>query len=248
MTEVPFGFSRVSAEEKTSRVAAVFKDVAGSYDLMNDVMSGGMHHLWKSTFVDFIAPQNGQTFLDLAGGTGDITHKIYTRLLDADASGKCILTDINPAMLQKGRERFINAGILTGIDYAVMNAEDIPLKEGSVDVVTIAFGLRNVTHRDQALRSVLRVLKPGGRFLCLEFSHVTSPLLSPLYAKYLLNVIPKLGRWIAGNEGAYQYLSESILTFPTQQALKDEMIAVGFQNVRYTNLTKGIVCIHEGTK
>lgn len=248
MTEdFDFGFKRVSAFEKTKRVADVFSSVASSYDLMNDLMSGGLHRLWKKTLVDFINPQRGLTYLDCAGGTGDITFKIRERLDKAADTCTFILSDINPDMLAIGRARALDRGILSGIEFKEINVESIPLPDQSVDVITIAFGLRNVTHRAIALKEFYRVLKPEGRFFCLEFSHVPA-LLKPFHQAYLMHIIPKLGKWVTKNESAYQYLSESILKFPTQDALKDELSLAGFSDVRYTNLSTGIVSIHEGIK
>src|SRR5579883_3068097 len=213
--EAEFGFRRVPREAKRRLVKAVFERVAGRYDLMNDLMSGGIHRLWKDAMVDWLAPRPGQRLLDVAGGTGDIAFRLHDRAPGA----RVLVCDINAAMLEAGRDRAIDRGILDGIAWLCGDAEALPFAAASMDAYTIAFGLRNVTGIDQALAEARRVLKPGGRFLCLEFSRVVVPLLGELYRRYAFSVVPLLGELVTGSRESYQYLVESIARFPSQDAL-----------------------------
>jgi len=239
--EADFGYRRVRAEEKAGLVRGVFDSVAPRYDLMNDLMSAGIHRLWKTALIDRLAPRGG-TFLDVAGGTGDIAF----RILDRAPSAQVILCDINEAMLNRGRDRAIDANRLTGIDYVVGDAEALPIASNSVDAYTIAFGLRNVTRIEPALEEARRVLRPGGRLLCLEFSHVAAPLLARAYDLYSFNVLPALGQLVAGDRESYRYLAESIRRFPKQQELAAMMRAAGFGQVGYRDLSFGIAALHSG--
>ncbi|KAF0144180.1 MAG: ubiquinone/menaquinone biosynthesis methyltransferase [Rhodospirillaceae bacterium] len=242
-TATHFGFQTVATEVKASLVQGVFDSVASRYDLMNDLMSGGVHRLWKNIFVDWLHPRAGMVVLDVAGGTGDIAMRILHRL-GTRADGRVIVCDLTPEMLTIGRDRAIDSGLVTGIAWICGNAESLPLPDRSIDAYTIAFGLRNVTRIDTALAEARRVLKPGGRFLCLEFSHVILPFLRPLYDRYSFTVLPFLGQMVTGNREAYQYLVESIRRFPDQAALYRRLVAAGFSLVKYRNLSGGIAAMH----
>jgi len=238
-----FGYQEVDPREKTSLVHAVFASVAPRYDLMNDLMSGGIHRLWKRRFVAAVAPKRTDSILDLAGGTGDIT-----QLMRAKAPGVNVtLCDINEAMVQAGLQRALDKGQLRPYKAAVGNAESLPFPDNSFDAVTISFGLRNVTNIDAGLAEITRVLKPGGRFYCLEFSRVAKPL-QPLYDLYSFSVLPRLGRFIANDEASYRYLAESIRQFPPQPELAARMAEAGLENTSWTDLSAGIAAIHSGTK
>ncbi|MGB4058363.1 MAG: bifunctional demethylmenaquinone methyltransferase/2-methoxy-6-polyprenyl-1,4-benzoquinol methylase UbiE [Alphaproteobacteria bacterium] len=239
-----FGEKHVSAAEKTALVTGVFDNVAAKYDLMNDLMSGGMHRLWKDRLVRMIRPRPGLKYLDVAGGTGDIAFRIRKK------SGPAAITvfDLNPNMLEVGRNRAIDQGWLNDFDWVTGNAESLPFPDNSFDVYTIAFGLRNVTHIDTALAEAARVLKPGGRFFCMEFSRVEQPILSKLYDGFSFGIIPKLGKAVANDEESYQYLVESIRKFPPQRKLARRMELAGFAGVKYENLSAGVVAIHKGIK
>ena len=238
-----FGFREVDPNAKAPMVRQVFDSVATNYDVMNDLMSGGIHRLWKSTLIEMIKPRPGMTLLDVAGGTGDISF----RFLDAAGSGaSAFVCDINEQMILVGRDRAIDRGVLDGVNWIVGDAEKVPLKSRSVDVYTIAFGLRNVTRIDAALAEARRVLKPGGRFFCLEFSRVVLPVLRDIYDQYSFTVLPRLGQMVAGDREAYQYLVESIRQFPDQESLVGRIEAAGFGQVRYRNLTGGVAAIHSG--
>lgn len=240
-----FGHTAVRPEEKTERVHGVFDSVADKYDLMNDLMSGGVHRLWKDHFVRIIRPRKTMRFLDVAGGTGDIAFRLRKKLgPDADIT----LCDLTHHMLETGRDRAINNGWINDFKWSCGNAESLPYEDNSFDVYTIAFGLRNVTHIDKALIEAMRVLKPGGRFYCLEFSHVRNPLLSKAYSIYSKAIIPQMGKIISGDKESYQYLIESIQTHPDQETLKQRIHRAGFSQSSYTNLTGGIVAIHSGVK
>ncbi len=240
-----FGEKHVTPAEKTGRVIGVFDSVADKYDLMNDLMSGGMHRLWKDRLVRMIRPRPAEKFLDVAGGTGDIAFRIRKKT----GSGTPITVfDLNPNMLDVGRDRAIDKGWLDNFDWITGNAESLPFPDNSFDVYTIAFGLRNVTHIDTALSEAFRVLRPGGRFFCMEFSRVDSPLLSKAYDAWSFHVIPRMGKTIANDEESYQYLVESIRKFPSQRKLARRLQDAGFAAVRYENLSAGIVAIHKGTK
>ena len=241
----PFGFRDVDPADKAGMVRGVFESVASRYDLMNDLMSAGVHRLWKSVLIDLLAPRDGEHFIDVAGGTGDIAFRILARLKQrADAS--VTVCDLTPAMLETGRARAIDRGLLQGIDWIAGNAESLPFADRSFDAYTIAFGLRNVTHIDKALAEARRVLKPGGRFFCLEFSHVASEPLSKLYDLYSFELLPRLGQWVAGDRDSYQYLVESIRRFPPQRELAVMIEAAGLARVKFRNLTGGIAAIHSG--
>jgi demethylmenaquinone methyltransferase/2-methoxy-6-polyprenyl-1,4-benzoquinol methylase len=244
-----FGFAEVTPQEKTARVHAVFEEVADHYDLMNDVMSGGLHRIWKARFVRQVAPRAGEAIVDVAGGTGDIAQRLYRH---ARGGAPVTVVDINHAMLKNGVRRQWDAGILNnsmgGITWACGNAEALPLPDGCMDIYTIAFGLRNVTDKAAALREACRVLKPGGRFYCLEFSKVKLPLLQKAYDLYSFHLIPKMGQMVAGQAEAYRYLVESIRRFPDQATLEAMLTAAGFTAVRHQNMSAGVVAIHTGRK
>jgi len=241
--EADFGFRRVSEDEKTRLVKDVFARVALRYDLMNDLMSGGIHRLWKASLIDRLAPRPGQLLLDLAGGTGDIARRFLDR---AGSGARVIVCDINEAMLRRGRDRALDAGIFRDIAWAAGDAAELPLPDASVDACTISFGLRNVTRIPAALREARRVLKPGGQFLCLEFSRVEPPLLRRAYDLYSFTVLPRLGQVVARDRAAYQYLVESIRRFPPQAELAAMMQEAGFEQVSWRSLSGGIAAIHSG--
>ena len=238
-----FGFEEVARAAKQGKVRDVFERVAGRYDLMNDLMSGGIHRLWKTAMVDWLDPRPGIELLDVAGGTGDIALRVLRRV-GADRVGRIVVCDLTPDMLDQGRDRAIDQGVLSGIDWLSGDAQCLPLPDRSVSAYTIAFGLRNVTEIEAALAEARRVLKPGGRFVCLEFSHVALPLLAELYRLYSFEVLPRLGSLVAGDRAAYQYLVESIRRFPNQDALAAKMGAAGLERVRYRNLTGGVAALH----
>jgi demethylmenaquinone methyltransferase/2-methoxy-6-polyprenyl-1,4-benzoquinol methylase len=238
-----FGFRDVPAAEKQKLVGDVFTSVAGSYDRMNDLMSLGIHRVWKRYFVATAGVRRGDRVLDLAGGTGDIAALLRERVGD---TGSVVLGDINGDMLRVGRDRMIDRGKVAGLDYVQCNAEALPFPDASFECVTIAFGLRNVTDKDAALREMHRVLKVGGRALILEFSEVTAEWFKPIYDFHSFQVLPRLGRLIAGDADSYQYLAESIRKHPPQAELQAMMEAAGFERCSYRNLTGGIVAIHSG--
>ena len=235
-----FGFDEVSPAEKTRRVRGVFDSVAGKYDLMNDVMSAGLHRLWKRFAINLSGARTGQRVLDLAGGTGDLAKLFAGRV---GPTGTVVLTDINGAMLVAGRDKLLDAGLV--LPTIQCNAEALPFAARSFDVVSIAFGLRNVTRKDLALAEMRRVLAPGGMAVVLEFSRVTASL-APAYDWYSFNVLPKLGKLIAKDEASYRYLAESIRVHPDQATLKQMMQDAGFDNVDFHNLTAGVVAVHVG--
>jgi len=240
-----FGYRDVPVAEKEKLVGKVFTSVASKYDLMNDAMSFGVHRLWKRWFAATSGVRAGDAVLDLAGGTGDIAALLLPMV---GASGRVVLGDINAAMLREGRDRLLNEGRVRGLAYAQVNAQALPFPDASFDAVTIAFGLRNVTDKDAALREMQRVLRVGGRALILEFSAVRDPLLKKLYDFHSFQVLPRLGSLIAGDAESYQYLAESIRKHPDQATLKTMMEAAGFARVDVRNLTGGIVAIHRGYK
>lgn len=244
---VSFGFETVSEPEKARRVRRVFESVSGRYDLMNDLMSGGVHRLWKQAMVDWLAPRPGLRLLDVAGGTGDIAFRVIERL-GSERAGNIVVCDLTPEMLRVGRDRAVDRGILPGRPgcprWVCGDAEALPLADRSVEAYTIAFGLRNVTRIDAALAEARRVLRPGGRFLCLEFSHVAVPLVSELYDLYSFKVLPALGARVTGDRDAYRYLVESIRRFPAQDELLARIAAAGLERVRYRNLSGGIAALH----
>ena len=242
---IDFGFSEVPVTEKVKRVKGVFDSVAGNYDIMNDVMSMGIHRLWKRQTIDLSGVRPGNKVLDLAGGTGDLT-KAFAKRVGKD--GKVVLADINESMVRVGRDRLIDEGVGGNVEYTITNAEALAFPDNTFDIATIAFGLRNVTHKDVALAELCRVLKPGGQLLVLEFSKVTNPALSKLYDFYSFNILPKMGKVIANDEASYQYLAESIRMHPDQETLKQMMLDAGFDKAEYLNFTQGIVALHRGWK
>ncbi len=241
---VDFGFESVPRSEKQRRVRGVFDSVADRYDLMNDLMSGGIHRLWKRFALSVANLRPGQSVLDVAGGTGDLAAGLARQVGD---TGLVVLTDINAAMLAHGRDRLIDAGLVSNVRCAQANAEKLPFADESFHCVTIGFGLRNVTDKPAALRSMHRVLKPGGQLLVLEFSRPNAAL-KPVYDAYSFKLLPKIGKVVAGDEGSYRYLAESIRMHPDQQTLLGMMQDAGFEDARYHNLTGGIVAVHRGFK
>ncbi len=238
-----FGYRDVPASEKAGMVARVFESVAPRYDLMNDLMSGGVHRLWKNALVDVLAPRRNEKFLDVAGGTGDVAFRIARRA----GEGACVtICDINPAMLGVGRDRAADRGLLRGLTWTTGDAEALPFPDRSFDAYTIAFGLRNVTDIDKALHEAWRVLKPGGRYFCLEFSKVTSAPVGRVYDAYSERALPLLGRFVAGDAESYRYLHESIRRFPSQRDLARRMREAGFERVAWRNMTPGVVARHSG--
>ncbi|MEJ2513780.1 MAG: bifunctional demethylmenaquinone methyltransferase/2-methoxy-6-polyprenyl-1,4-benzoquinol methylase UbiE [Gammaproteobacteria bacterium] len=239
-----FGYQEVPRGEKARRVRGVFDSVADRYDLMNDLMSLGVHRFWKRYAIEKAALRPGQRVLDLAGGTGDLAGLMAPKV---SPGGGVVLSDINESMLRRGRERLLDAGFAGDrVTYCLADAEKLPFADGSFDVVTIAFGLRNVTDKDAALASMYRVLKPGGQLLILEFSRPVAPGLAPLYDLYSFRVLPALGQAVAGDAASYRYLAESIRMHPDQETLQSMMEGAGFEGCRYHNLTGGIVALHRG--
>jgi demethylmenaquinone methyltransferase/2-methoxy-6-polyprenyl-1,4-benzoquinol methylase len=240
-----FGYQDVPKSEKAGKVAEVFHSVASRYDLMNDLMSFGIHRLWKRYTIELSGVRRGHQVLDIAGGTGDLTAQ-FARLVGPE--GCVVLADINASMLEVGRSRLIDRGIVGNVEYAQANAESLPFPDNHFDCITIAFGLRNVTDKDKALASMYRILKPGGRLLVLEFSKPVSPGLNSLYDAYSFKLLPLIGEVITKDRDSYQYLAESIRMHPDQQTLKGMMESVGFERCDYHNLTGGIVALHRGFK
>lgn len=240
-----FGFKTVDKNDKASMVASVFHSVAQQYDVMNDLMSFGIHRLWKRFTIDASGVRPGNKVLDLAGGTGDLTAK-FSQLVGPQ--GQVVLADINSSMLNVGRDKLRDKGLVQNIEYVQANAEQLPFEENTFDIVTIAFGLRNVTDKDKALRSIYSVLKPGGRLLVLEFSTPEHELLNKAYDFYSFNILPKMGELVAKDGDSYQYLAESIRMHPDQETLKSMMENAGFEQASYHNLTGGIVALHKGYK
>lgn len=240
-----FGFQTVEKNEKESKVASVFHSVAQQYDVMNDLMSFGIHRLWKRFTIDASGVRPGNKVLDLAGGTGDLTAK-FSQLVGRE--GKVILADINSSMLNVGRDKLRDRGLVQNIEYVQANAQYLPFEDNTFDIITIAFGLRNVTDKDMALRSMYRVLKPGGRLLILEFSKPEHELVNKAYDFYSFNILPKIGELVAKDGDSYQYLAESIRMHPDQETLKTMMDAAGFEQTSFKNLTGGVVALHKGYK
>ena len=240
-----FGYQQVPVEEKAKKVADVFHSVANKYDVMNDLMSLGIHRIWKRFTIELSGVRKGQQVLDVAGGTGDLS-RAFSRLVGPQ--GRVILSDINSSMLKVGRDRLLDQGISSNLDYVQANAECLPFADNSFDCITIAFGLRNVTDKDAALRSLTRVLKPGGRLLVLEFSKPSNPLFSKIYDAYSFSLLPVVGKLVTGDSDSYRYLAESIRMHPDQQTLKAMMEKAGLARCEYHNMTGGIVAIHKGVK
>jgi len=240
--KVDFGYEEVAPEEKAGRVRGVFDSVAGNYDLMNDLMSGGMHRLWKRFTLSQAGLKPGQRALDVAGGTGDLAAGLARQV---GATGLVVLSDINWAMLSRGRDRLLDEGITGNVGFVQANAEKLPFADASFDCVTIGFGLRNVTDKPAALTSMRRILRPGGQLLVLEFSR-PGPGLKPFYDLYSFRVLPALGKLVAGDSDSYRYLAESIRVFPDQPTLAGMMRDAGFEDCRWHNLTGGVVAVHRG--
>ncbi len=240
-----FGYQTVDSNDKSGLVGEVFHSVAEKYDVMNDLMSFGIHRVWKRYTVEQSAVRSGQHVLDLAGGTGDLAAK-FSRRVGRD--GRVVLADINESMLRVGRERLTNKGIVGNIEYTLADAEQLPFESDSFDCITIAFGLRNVTDKDRALESMHRVLKPGGRLLVLEFSKPVLPLLSKAYDAYSFTALPFMGKLVANDAESYRYLAESIRMHPDQETLKGMMDNAGFFKTSYHNMTGGVVALHKGFK
>lgn len=240
-----FGFEEIPAKEKGGRVAEVFHSVADRYDLMNDCMSFGLHRLWKKFTIEQSGIRPGQMILDIAGGTGDLALGLLKKI---GKKGLVVLADINDSMLTEGRKRLTDKGFVSNVTYVLADAENLPFHDNFFDCITIAFGLRNVTCKEAALKSMYRVLKPGGKCLILEFSKPTLPMLNKIYDNYSFKIIPKLGEWICHDRKSYQYLVESIRMHPDQETLKKTMETAQFEDVEYHNLTGGIVALHKGFK
>lgn len=240
-----FGFQEIPWQEKSRRIAEVFDSVTGRYDLMNDVMSFGLHRFWKRFTVELSGVRAGDVVLDLAGGTGDLSLQFARRV---GATGKVILADINRSMLERGRDRLVDRGISGNVHYLQLNGEQLPFQGTPFNCISIAFGLRNFTDKMAALRASYQALKPAGRLLILEFSKPQLPGLQPFYDAYSFRVLPLLGRWIAKDEASYRYLAESIRMHPDQQSLKEMLEQAGFHRCEYFNLCGGIVALHRGYK
>lgn len=246
-SNLDFGFNKVNKNQKRSLVDEVFSNVAEKYDLMNDLMSFGLHRLWKERFCSMI-PNLNTTIIDVAGGTGDIAFRTHARAKKQNSHPHIVVCDINYQMLKVCKAKSIDKNILKGLDLVVADAENLPFADNSFDYYTIAFGIRNMLSIENALKEAYRVLKPTGKFLCLEFSRVQNDMLKPLYDFYSFNVIPAIGKSIAHNESAYRYLAESISLFPDQEDFKTKIQNAGFEDVGYDNLTFGVAAIHSGYK
>jgi len=240
-----FGYQEVDRDAKANMVADVFHSVASRYDLMNDLMSGGIHRIWKRFTIELSGVRRGHAVLDIAGGTGDLAAR-FADLVGPE--GQVVLADINDSMLKVGRDKLLDHGLLDNLEFVQADAQCLPFPDDSFDCITIAFGLRNVTDKDAALRSMLRVLKPGGRLLVLEFSKPGNPLLSKVYDAYSFRLLPLMGRLVANDADSYQYLAESIRMHPDQDTLKEMMEDAGFSRCEYHNMTGGVVALHKGVK
>ena len=240
-----FGYEQVAVEDKVDKVAGVFHSVADKYDLMNDLMSAGVHRLWKRYTIEKSGAKKGDTILDLAGGTGDLAIK-FTRIVGS--TGRVTLSDINPSMLENGRQRLTNMGIAGNIEYVEANAEELPFDDNTYNITTMAFGLRNVTDKAAALRSIYRCLKPGGKLMVLEFSKPVVPGLNTIYDAYSFKLLPLIGKVVANDEESYRYLAESIRMHPDQETLKGMFEEAGFEKCSYHNMTGGVVALHIGYK
>lgn len=240
-----FGYQEVPVEEKADRVEKVFDSVARRYDVMNDLMSMGIHRFWKRVALERSGVRRGHSVLDLAGGTGDLTAKFVERV---GPKGRVVLADINASMLQVGRDRLIDRGVGARVEVVQADAQALPFPDNTFDCITIAFGLRNVTDKDAALASMTRVLKPGGRLLVLEFSKPVNPVFEKVYDQYSFHVLPRIGKWVANDADSYRYLAESIRMHPDQATLQRMMERAGLERVEYTNMTGGVVALHRGIK
>jgi demethylmenaquinone methyltransferase/2-methoxy-6-polyprenyl-1,4-benzoquinol methylase len=240
-----FGYKEVDTDAKAGMVADVFHSVASRYDLMNDLMSGGVHRIWKRFTIELSGVRTGNAVLDIAGGTGDLAARFSDIV---GAKGRVVLADINDSMLKVGRDKLLDNGRMSNLEFVQADAQYLPFPDDTFDCITIAFGLRNVTDKDRALRSMLRVLKPGGRLLVLEFSKPDNPLLSKAYDTYSFKVLPMMGRLVANDADSYQYLAESIRMHPDQETLKDMMEEAGFSRCEFHNMTGGVVALHKGVK
>lgn len=245
--QTSFGFEKVSFQEKASKVRDIFSRVVPRYDLMNDLMSGGLHRCWKKAFVDGIPLFQNAVCLDVAGGTGDIALRLHKKLVTR-GGGRVLVYDVTEKMLEKGRDRALDRGVLEGLSWLCGTAESLPFPDNTFDVYTISFGLRNVTSLECTLQEAYRVLKPAGQFFCLEFSKITDPFLKKLYDLYAFNIVPKMGAYVAKDEASYQYLAESIDRFPEQSLLATYLQHAHFSRVAYRNLASGLVAVHSGTK
>jgi ubiquinone/menaquinone biosynthesis methyltransferase len=251
MTQVDFGFKKVAMEEKAKLVRGVFDNVAPKYDLMNDLMSGGMHRMWKDKMVrevDFTDCNKDYKILDVAGGTGDIAFRILQKAKKNQIKTEIEISDINTEMLEVGKERALDRNFFSQLKFTAADGQNLPFADNSFDFYTIAFGIRNFTDVSKGVSEAFRVLKPGGKFICLEFSQVNNLVLSKIYNLYSFNIIPKIGKLVVKDEASYQYLVESIKKFPNQEKFKKIIIDAGFKNVRYQNLSFGTVAIHVGQK
>jgi len=240
-----FGYKQVATEDKVNMVKGVFDSVASQYDIMNDLMSFGIHRIWKRVAIQLSNVREGEKVLDLAGGTGDLTILFEKRV---GKKGSVVLADINSEMLRTGRDRLIDKGLTQNINFAQVNAECLPFEDNSFDCVCIAFGLRNVTDKSAALRSMMRVLKPGGRVIVLEFSHPTDKVTKTVYDFYSFKLMPKIGKFVAKDEDSYRYLAESIRMHPKQDDLKNMMEEAGLERCEYFNMSQGVVAVHRGYK
>lgn len=241
-----FGFKTVEREKKSSLVHGVFASVAPKYDLMNDLMSFGLHRLWKNTMISQLPVSDGARLLDVAGGTGDIGFRYLKKARENNVNVEVVISDVNDEMLKQGKARSVDNNILSGISFKLADAENLPFDDQSFDLCTIAFGIRNVTNIDKALSEFYRVLKPGGRFVCLEFSHVENDVLKKIYDEYSFKVIPEIGKIVTGDRDSYQYLVESIRKFPTRDEFSKMIEAAGFSMVSDKAMTYGVVAIHSG--
>ncbi|MBC8408237.1 MAG: bifunctional demethylmenaquinone methyltransferase/2-methoxy-6-polyprenyl-1,4-benzoquinol methylase UbiE [Rhodobacteraceae bacterium] len=239
-----FGYQNVPEENKSGLVKEVFNNVSSKYDVMNDLMSVGIHRVWKNTLINWLAPKENQNLLDVAGGTGDIA----TRFLNQTKSGNATILDMTESMLQEGTKRITNSSLSSRMRWVVGDAMTLPFKKNTFDIYTISFGIRNITKIDVALSEAFRVLKPGGRIMILEFSKLPNPMMQKAYDLYSFNVIPKIGEIVAGDKDSYQYLVESIRKFPDQVSFANMMTEVGFENVKFRNLTFGVAALHSGWK
>ena len=239
-----FGYQNVPEENKSGLVKEVFNNVSSKYDVMNDLMSVGIHRVWKNTLINWLAPKENQNLLDVAGGTGDIA----TRFLNQTKSGNATILDMTESMLQEGTKRITNSSLSSRMRWVVGDAMALPFKKNTFDIYTISFGIRNITKIDKALSEAFRVLKPGGRIMILEFSKLPNPMMQKAYDLYSFNVIPKIGEIVAGDKDSYQYLVESIRKFPDQVSFANMMTSAGFENVKFRNLTFGVAALHSGWK